>query len=366
VNQSGVFRAVSSAASILAGHLFQSADNGNSVFSPFGIFVLLSALSEGAAGATAGALRSFLGINSPESFRGEMNRFLSFPSRRASESLLSLANLILIKDSFQVSDDFLGTVRGDYRFFADCAAFDKETLLKINRWASENTDGRITEVLRVLMPDEVMVMVNSILFAGQWETPFRNGETCPGDFIYPDGSRARVDMMRLRDEMEYCQNTAYRAVRLKYTGGRFSMSFLVPSQGVSGDEIFPAVLGEGIPFPKTVSFGEFLTPRVSVSNEINADQILKKSGLELLFSRDADLTGINPAGMLNVNRIVQRNTLSVDEAGTMAASVTAAAVSFRGIPRIPEFSLVCDRTYYLILNDDVFGIPLIAARITRP
>lgn len=364
MNQPGSFHPVSSTASVLWDHLSGDGTSGNIVFSPFGIYLLLAALNEGASGKTAEVLAAFLGIVSPESIRAEAARYFTFPSRRTSESILTLANLFLIKDTFNVSENFLKTIRDYYRFYAERSAFDSAALTRINQWASENTDGRINEVLRALTPDEVMVLVNSILFTGQWETPFQSGATRPGKFTNLDGTVSEAKMMFLRGEMEYYHYAEYSAVRLKYTGGRFSMIFLLPEANSPGGEVFSTVLREGIPFPKGGSFGELRAPRIELSNEINADEILKKAGLANLFSPDADLTGINPGGRLNANRIIQRNSLTVDEAGTIAASVTAATVAFRGMnPRKPDFSMTCDRTYYLLLSDELFGVPLIAARV---
>ncbi|NPV00990.1 MAG: serpin family protein [Brevinematales bacterium] len=366
MNQPGSFQKVSSVASVLWDNLPESGNSGNIVFSPFGIYLLLAALNEGASGKTAEILSAFLGIGSPEPVRAEAVRFFTFPSRRTSESLLTIANLFLIKNTFNVSENFLLTIREYYRFYAERSAFDSAVLTTVNKWASENTGGRINEVLRALTPDEVMVLVNSILFTGQWETPFQSGATRQGNFTNLDGTISGANMMFLRDEMEYYHCADYSAVRLKYTGGRFSMIFLLPEADASGGGIFSTVLSDGIPFPKGGSYGELRAPRIGLSNEINADEILKKAGLANLFSPDANLTGINPDGMLNANRVIQRNSLSVDEAGTIAASVTAATVAFRGMnPRKPDFSITCDRTYYLLLRDEVFGVPLIAARVAE-
>ena len=53
---------------------------------------------------------------------------------------------------------------------------------RINRWASDNTNGKIKNVVGSLNPLTILVLNNAIYFNGTWATPFDPEDTRPHEF----------------------------------------------------------------------------------------------------------------------------------------------------------------------------------------
>ncbi|OHD54995.1 MAG: hypothetical protein A2Y33_03250 [Spirochaetes bacterium GWF1_51_8] len=339
-------------------------ERGNSLFSPLGLFVILCSLAEGASGETANLINSFLNAGKPGGLAEAYGGWIEGLPAPNETLFLSLANMVMIRDDFDVTRDYLERLTGEYGFFAAVRKFDSAALDEINRWVGETTRGKITKILDKLLPDEKMVLANSIYFVGQWESRFQHEATENADFHCADGRTSKVPMMFLRANLRYYGCPQYQAVDLGYVGGRFSMTAVLPADGESPDQVFAGCLDRGIPFGKEPVYGELRLPRFEMDAGMDAGVILKKAGLEQIFSDQADFTGMNPRGDLNAGRMVQKSILSVDESGTIAASVTAATMQFRGMTlKKSEFTMTCDRPFIAAVFDNQYRLPILFAKI---
>ncbi|MBW6500902.1 MAG: hypothetical protein K0B05_05860 [Bacteroidales bacterium] len=79
-----------------------------------------------------------------------------------------------------MSNDYAATVEG-LDFPAPSA------LTTINKWANDNTAGKIPKVLDQISGDAVMFIMNALYFKGDWSYQFDKSETQNRPF-HPDGS----------------------------------------------------------------------------------------------------------------------------------------------------------------------------------
>ena len=98
----------------------------------------------------------------------------------------------------------------------------------INAWVSENTNGKIEEIVDEINPLTVMFLINAIYFKGTWKYRFEEENTRDDIFILPDSSQKPCRMMVQAGEFQYFSNDSFQAVDLPYGDSLFSMVIFLP------------------------------------------------------------------------------------------------------------------------------------------
>ena len=109
---------------------------------------------------------------------------------------------------------------------------------EINRWCSDNTEGRITEIIDRISPDMVMFLVNALYFKAPWEHEFRKESTSDKVFHGSAGD-AEVPMMYIRNDFRYASYGNNQIVEHPYEGGRYSMLVALPAEDVAMQDALP-------------------------------------------------------------------------------------------------------------------------------
>ncbi|HPS98520.1 MAG TPA: serpin family protein, partial [Bacteroidales bacterium] len=130
---------------------------------------------------------------------------------------LALANAIFYRQGFTVKPPFLSTMDNDFN--AEIAGLDfslPSALTTINKWASDNTNGKIPEVLNEISPEAVMFIMNALYFKGDWSYQFDKDLTSDRAF-YTDGSNS-VNVSTMKGEVgsKVTGGAGYSAIELPY------------------------------------------------------------------------------------------------------------------------------------------------------
>ncbi len=130
---------------------------------------------------------------------------------------LALANAIFYRQGFSVKSPFLNTMNTD--FDAEIAGLDfglPSALTTINKWASDNTNGKIPKVLNEISGDAVMFLMNALYFKGDWSYQFDKDLTSDRPF-YTDGTNSvNVSTMKGDVGSKVTYGTGYRAIEMPY------------------------------------------------------------------------------------------------------------------------------------------------------
>lgn len=132
----------------------------NVVVSPYSAGAALSMLAEGAAGETRMELDKAL--------NGCLFKDVDLGGNDT--VVVRSANSVWLDDGFSLKDSYSGTLRKDYgasvfsRDFSSPSAADD-----INAWCSENTEGKIEQIVDKLRPDIAMLLVNALYFNAPWQ-----------------------------------------------------------------------------------------------------------------------------------------------------------------------------------------------------
>lgn len=349
----------------------------NIFFSPASIYTAFSVLYEGARGDTARQLLDAFGFEPDRAARHAAAADAAASIGRGDgHSELSLANALWVAEWFSPYGSYLEAARGDaYGATVDTVDFTDEAdaVPRINAWASDNTAGRIEEVITQRDVDDLtaMVITNAIHFKGLWATPFPEWGTRTNTFTREDGSAVLADFMEVTAEFGYAEYDGHQVLRMPYRGDRLSMIVVLPGApdglGRLAGSLSAPTLDGWIAGAESREVRVVL-PRFEAKTNYDLEGILGALGVTDAFDEElADLTGIGESekGPLYVYKASHDAYVGVDEKGTEAAAATTVVVTtVEERPRPPSF--VADRPFLFAIHDGETGTILFMGRLSDP
>ncbi|MDR0792974.1 MAG: serpin family protein [Chitinophagaceae bacterium] len=347
----------------------------NIFVSPLSLHIDAGMLLNGANGNTYTQLQNALNLNglSVDDINQAYQTLLQDLPKADNLVDLTLANSMWYKNNFPVLPDYSNTLTNYFQSAAYPSAFGKPAVDSINKWASDNTKGKINHVIDApIDPDAVMFLLNALYFKGNWASQFDKSNTKPQTFTMEDGSTKQVQMMLQQNAFVYTSNTTYSAIRLPYGNGQFSMTILLPTQGNKIEDVINNfTANDWNAFQQdtsriTVQVG---LPRFTIPlYKVDLIPVMKSMGVTDVFSDQlANLSKINTAavnGLLFVYLMQQFTYLNVDEVGTEAAAVTIIGTATTSISATPSF--ICDHPFGIIISENTSNTILFMGRIMNP
>ena len=287
---------------------------------------------------------------------------------------LNIVNAIWGQKDYEFLPDFLDVLAENYGAGLRILDFITETeksRLTINDWVSDQTEGRIEDLIRQGEIDALtcLVLTNAIYFNAAWEYPFDKKITADGSFYLLDGGHVIVPMMKQTESFGYTEGEGYQAVELLYDGGELSMVVLLPEAGQ-----FEA-FAEGLQAQQVDTIIKNLQntrvtltmPKFEFDSGFKLKDTLAEMGMPIAFSDAADFSGMTGTpGLLYISEVIHKAFVSVDEAGTEAAAATAVII-MRGsaMPGQPV-EVTMDRPFIFLIRDIETGAVLFVGRVMNP
>ncbi len=236
----------------------------------------------------------------------------------------------------------------------------------INAWVNENTDGKIPDIVKAPISDDIaMFLINAIYFNAAWTVAFDPDSTKTGPFFLSDGSFVDCDMMRRADTIRYFYNDLFQAAELPYGDGSFSMVILLPLWEKTVDDII-AELTPGTWAAWTAQFSDveipFSMPKFRFDYGIRLDTALQNMGMAIAWvpaargfcNMFADSTGW-------IDEVRHKAFVQVDENGTEAAAVTVVVMA----DSMMSTMNVC-RPFLFVIHERESGTILFMGRVAEP
>ena len=224
--------------------LAQEAGSGNVVFSPASILTALAMTYAGAQGITAEEMAATLhftlqdgalhqAVNSLDAALESRSWQQTNDKGQEEGVLLKTANSIWAEDGLMLEQAFLDTLAADYGAgvrLVDFATEAEPARLAINKWVSDQTDAKITDLIAEGVLDALarMVLVNAIYMDATWAVQFDPLDTADGDFTTLAGNKISTPMMRQTESLSYAAGEDWRAVELPYVGEELGMLLILP------------------------------------------------------------------------------------------------------------------------------------------
>jgi len=356
-------------------------EEGNLFYSPYSISLALAMTYAGARGETEQQMADTLLFNLPQDrLHPAFNSLdIELASRgegaegKDSEGFrLNIVNAIWGQRDYKFLTSFLDTLAENYGAglrTLDFANAPEESRITINEWVSEQTEGKIEDLIPQGLINILtrLVLTNAIYFNAAWELPFNEDATSDGTFHLLNGDEVVVPMMRQTESFGYTEGDNCQAVELPYDGHELSMVILLPQSGRFDDseasldlERLNAILGK-----LELRQVNLTMPRFEFESSFSLKDTLAAMGMPVAFSGSADFSGMTGNPDLFIADVVHKAFVSVDEAGTEAAAATAVVMELTAVPEMPVIVNI-DRPFIFLIRDIETGAILFVGRVLNP
>lgn len=337
-----------------------------SVFiSPLSVQLALAMTGNGASGETKTQIEKLLGGAIPLE---ELNEYLySYVNSlgSADEYKVKIANSLWLRDDenrLQAENDFLQKCCDYYSAEVFKAPFDSQTVKDMNSWVSDKTDGMIKEIIDKISSEDIMFLLNGVMFDAVWDEPYINGVVSSGTFTSVSGEQRIVNMMPSGENIYLEDDNATGFIK-DYKDGKYAFAALLPDENVNINDYVESLTGEKI----SAILGNVQNERVSVkipkfNCEFNMGlkDVLSDMGIELAFDEGkADFSKMAKSSMGNIfiGDVFHKTFITVDERGTKAGAVTKVEVKdTAALTQVKEVFL--DRPFVYMIIDKSNNLPI--------
>ena len=353
-----------------------SGSTDNVALSPSSLSIALTMLQNGAAGETRDQIAKVLqtsDLSNDQQDAGWASLTADLTAAAKQGFSLESANSLWLQQNFPVQQPFMDAMARYFRAGVWQVDFDHNlsgASQALNAWVNKQTHGKITKLFKEGDIDQttVMVLANALYFKAKWQYPFNPKLTGDAAFQLPDGTTTSVPFMHLGaggGDLPAVSTPEYQAVQLPYQGGRLAALAIMPKH----DSLSSFVAGLDANGLRRIGASlksqpvSLSLPRFRVDQYTNLRDILSALGMPLAFHANADFMPMSPARPF-VQSAVQRDYLSVDEAGTEAAAVTGLGMTITSLT--VSLPLAFDHPFLFLVRDTVTGTILFSAEIQHP
>ena len=303
--------------------LSTEASGKNIMFSPTSLNFALGMIAEGAKGETKEVLSAYLGTSDFASYAKEyLDKIQAYNTEDESygyQSKVKIADAIWLDNGLTLQEKFKNTVSNS--FGAEVKAVDfsatEETCDIINSWCDKNTEGLIP---KIITPDLIndntgLCLTNSLYFESGWSGEPWNVSDTEENF----GKIEKTKYMTCTGD-QYYENDKSTAFGRDYANGLSFIGILPNDEGdFTLEDLDISGLLKSNPEYDAV---DCKMPKLNFETSTVLNDMLSSMGLDNLFSSNSDFSGIVDQNV-NVDTILQKTKLELDENGMKAAAVTA-------------------------------------------
>ena len=284
---------------------------------------------------------------------------------------ISIANALWKKDDYPFKKDYLELTKKYY----DASIFPLPSKAKpINDWVSEKTMGRIPTVITDNDITELtrLILTNTIYFKGEWLAGFEPHSTIKTKFTTLARNTIDVDMMFQKSYFNYYEDTKIQAIELPYKGRTMMMTIILPNANNSLSSVteelkanFLLHLHSGRQFSKV----ELYLPKFTFKSKFELNKVFENMGMPNAFNFNADFSGISDGQKLEIDKVIHKAIISVDENGSEAAAATLVEIALgacMGCKEPPRIVFRADRPFMILISENSTGNILFMGNVNNP
>ncbi len=347
-------------------------DDINLMLSPLSAKIALTMLLNGSNSNTYLQIRDMLGYNDltveqiNDVYKSLVSQLLSVdPSVK-----LAIANAVWVKKDFEIKVPFKESMTNTFDARIQSLDFSlPSSLATINKWASDNTFGKIPKVLDEISPEMVMFLMNALYFKGNWSYQFDESKTQSDVFHLNDANQINVPMMQITSDASVYDCVNFKALELYYGRKNFSMILILPN-GSIGDfyDNFTLESWNDLSNYFTTSTPirelQISLPKFKFSYEKKLNDELIALGMQDAFDASlANLSSISDND-LYVDFVKQNTFVEVNESGTEAAAVTTVGVGETSIGDDKVFAV--NKPFVFVIRERTTNTILFIGKVINP
>ncbi|MBW4626729.1 MAG: serpin family protein [Brasilonema octagenarum HA4186-MV1] len=349
-------------------------DSGKNIFvSPSSVAIALAMTYNGASGSTKEAMAKALefkelNLEQINSSNVVLKKLLENSDPKVQ---LTIANSLWGNRKASFQPDFLQRNRDFYTAkIASLNFTDASSLNVINDWVNQKTNGKITNIVEKIQPDQVLFLVNAIYFKGSWTNEFDKQQTAEYPFYLQSGEQKQHPMMSQSGDYRYFENQQFQAVSLPY-GKDAKMSFYIflPKQNSNLQSFYQNLNAENwenwmAQFSKQQ--GSIRLPRFKMHYDVTLKNPLTAIGMGEAFSDQANFSAMGKD--LKISEVKHKTFVEVNEEGTEAAAATSVEIMPVSalLPSKEPFQMIVERPFFCAIRDNQTGSILFMGSIVEP
>ena len=326
-------------------------ENKSYALSPFSLENTLSVALNGADGHTEADILSAFNITDAQSQNEKFNSLLSLYKKSKKIDIRSASSVWInrSKTDARFNPDFETTVHRYYSAESHTVK-DKNAQISINKWAEDNTNGKIKEI--IAGSDFEALIVNAVYFKGSFVNKFDKDLTKEDVFI-SGGKETKRDFMEQTSTFKYGENGDVKIVRLPYEsdGVNISMYVLMGNDRVTN----PTSYIENTPLSDT--YVNLKMPKFNFEYETSVIPHLENMGIiDITLNKMTTIP-------LSAFDVIQKTYISTNESGTEAAATTTANLLMTSAKTQEPLYLNINKDFTFVIYDETNNISLFVGEI---
>ena len=344
----------------------------NFMVSPFSLSMALAMTWNGSAGDTKLAMQNTLGMGNwkDDEVNNYFRKLKDAFEKTDPSTKLAIANSIWTNKNVKIQPEFISLNETFYNATVEAVDFGSPaTVDRINKWAADNTNNLIKEVLDKTKPSDLMYLLNALYFKGIWVSEFDAKNTSKVDFIEQNGKKTRVDMMHQEANFRYTDDEIMQVVELPYGNKAFSMMVLLPKADKEVADVIKAFQNDtywaSIKNKMSNQNIELSLPKFKIEYSKKLNKVLSDMDIEIAFTPGkADFSRMTDREAY-ISFVTQDTYIATDEVGTEAAAVTVVGVVETSSPISESVVFKASRPFIYIIQENSTGTILFMGTVKR-
>ena len=335
-----------------------SSNTENVFISPYSISSALAMTYLGAKNNTKVAMETTMHYN-----KNTANSFKSLNKTMAnyndSNLTLDIANALWVDKTLKLKYFFK---KKNKKFFKS-AVYPMNTADEINKWASDNTNNKIKEIVDENdVKSSKLILTNAVYFNAEWKYPFITKITKKDKFTTAENKEVTVNMMFHKENYKYFENKSLKAIEIPYKGDNLSMIVIMPLTSINNFSInnYTDVIN-GL---KSEEIKLYL-PKFEFESSFKLKAVLSNMGMKEAFTPTADYSGISKQKLF-ISDVIHKTYIGVNEKGTEAAAVTAVLMRLTSAKPHPIKEFKVNKPFIVIIKDMKTNSILFMGSIVNP
>ena len=324
----------------------QSEIGNNIVISPLSIYKILSLCANGADKKTLKEMVKSLCNKSLDEIN-DINRELN--STIDNFKTVTIANSIFT---------FLSKTQLEKKFLIKAGQYNAnvekiESCDQINKWCSNATNGKITEIIDSIDKETTMILINAIYFKGEWEKKFDKSKTEKKFFFNYKKEKKLIDFMFRKDKYYCYENEDTKILSLNYQKDNIKALIIMPSEENDINEYaknFTIYNYKNILNNLTEDTVSLYFPKFEINYKSELNSIFQSLGMKKAFIDEADFSLISNDEDMKIDKIIHKAYIKVDEEGTEASAATAVKSGRKVKMKTPD--MIVDHPFLFIIRNE--------------
>lgn len=356
---------------------------GNLVLSPYSISSALAMVYAGSAGNTNEQMKKALSfsLQQPDqdvAFYWLTKYLTQYTSDFGPNFRLLIENSLWVQSGATLLPDFQKTITNYFRANIRQVDFlsNRDTVRNtINRWVSDHTHGRITNILQSndLTNSTRLVLVSAFYMKARWKHVFDATRTRKAPFFSAPNKTISVPMMETTASYPFFQNETALLVELPYAPPKvdslqLAMLILLPSKGVDLGDLEKMLTLDQVQKWRAQMVEQrvnVMIPKFTSTGSFSLNDSLQVMGMQDAFSTRADFSRISGVADLFIGKAIHKAYIAVDENGTEAAAATAVTMN-RTAVQSPSVVFRADHPFIYMIVERTTGTILLIGRLNTP